>query len=326
MLHLDPGRRRLLIAAITLPAAATVRASSGEPPTLRLVNPYPAGGSVDVWVRALQQELEGRHGFVVQPAYVPGASGVVALNQVHQTADDGTVSLLVGGTAMFSQMPLLPDSALKFNPNDVFVPLAVLWEEPFFVATRADAPWRSFEELVSRASAPQARLSYGTTGVQTTGGLYFDHFARRRNLGLVQVPFKGMAEVITNLLGGHVDVGVVSYQQVKPHLDSRALRLLASTGAQRSALAPDVPTMLELEQADFGCTVWFGLFARKSTDPVQLARVQAALKAVLDDPALRTRLGGMGYGVLGLTGADAARYVQQSNQVWQRILGRRPGS
>jgi tripartite-type tricarboxylate transporter receptor subunit TctC len=251
---------------------------------------------------------------------------VVAVNQMHQAVDDGTVSLRVGGTAIFSQMPLLPHSALRFNPNDVFVPLAVLWEEPFFVATRADAPWRSFDELVSRASAPQARLSYGTTGVQTTGGLYFDHFARRRGLGLVQVPFKGMAEVITNLLGGHVDVGVVSYQQIKPHLDGKALRLLASTGAARSALEPDVPTMLERGHVDFGCTVWFGLFARKSVDPTQLARVQAALKAVLDDPTLRARLGGLGYGVLGFTGADAIRYVQQSNQLWQRILARPSGT
>ena len=318
-------RRQVLCAALLTLLAGDAMAGPAQANDLRIVSPFPAGGSVDYWARVLQQGLTANHGFNVQALNMPGGSGMVAMNQIQNAGEESPTSLLIASVSIFSLLPLLPDSGMKFNPNDVYIPLAVLWVEPFFIAVRSDSPFQNFDDFVTRASSQQRRLSYGTAGAQTTGEIYFDNFVRKRRLPLVSVPFKGMTEVVSNLLGGHIDIGLLSYQQAKPHLVSKSIRLLASTGQTRSPMEPNLPTMLELKYSDFACSVWFGLFAKKTTDSGVLGRIQTAFKALLGDPILRAKMTELGFEYVGLTGAEAAHYVRQSNETWTKIFSRISG-
>ena len=313
-------RRQFVLAAASF-GLAPVLANPDLLP-LKIVSPYPAGGSVDFWARALKQELEASHGFSVQAINQPGASGVLAANQIQSTPQASTPTLLLAGTALFSMIPLLPDANLNFDPNEVFTPLAILWEEPFFVAVRSDSPFQSFEDLMARARNGKTPISLGSTGTQSIGGLFFEHFAKTQRLDISHVPFKGMTEVVANLLGRHIDVGVLSYQQAKAHVEAKTFKLLATTGDSRSELAPLVPTMKELKKSNLSCTVWFGLFVKKTTEPETVKRLQTALRRVLDNAGFRTTMTTNGYSVLALTGNDAANYVQHSNTNWTHLIPR----
>ena len=106
------------------------------------------------------------------------------------------------------------------------------------------------------------------------------------------------------------------------HVEAKTFKLLATTGNSRSTLAPHVPTMKELKKVNFGCTVWFGLFAKKTTESETIKRIQTALRGVLEHPSFRGNMTSNGYGVLALTGNEAVNYVQHSNADWAQMLPR----
>lgn len=313
--HLN--RRQFVLSATV---CSVFSASASAPAhSLRIVTPYPAGGSVDFWARLLKQELEGSHGFSVVAVNLPGASGLVAVNQIQAAKEIQQTSLLLGGTTLFSMMPLLPDGHRLANPNNIFVPVSILWEEPYYVTVRSDSPFQSFDDLVTQAKKNAGLVSFGSTGFQSSAGLYFERFAHRRGMELTHVPYKGMTEIVTSLLGKQLDVGLLSYQQARRHVEAGTFRFLASTGATRSMLAPQVPTMKELRQYDVACTAWFGLFVKKTAEASLVQRIQAALRSILGDANFRATMASNGYDVLALFGDDAVRYVAQSNRVWESL-------
>ena len=317
-----PIQRRTFL---QLSALATLagRAQASSLKDIRIISPYPAGASVDFWARQLEAQFSTRLGVDAMVINAPGASGLIAANQARKLSSDTSPALLISGTALFSQMPRLPDSGLNFDPNQAFKPVSILWEEPYFLAVRADSPLQSLDDLLQRSRQATSAPSLGSAGANTSGGLLLDHIARRQHLAWVQVPYKGMGEITTSLLGGHIDAGLVSYQPVRQLVEAGKVRLLATTARKRLKSLPHCPSLREAKVLDIDGSVWFGLFATQELDPAVFDTIQSATAALLASESFRAQAQVNGFTPLGLTGSEARRFLRESHDSWAQVIGGR---
>lgn len=313
-------KRRTLVQYLTL-SAVIGQAQASSLKELRIVSPYPPGASVDFWARRLEAELRNRLAVDTLVMYAPGASGLIAANQVRKISSDPSPALLLASTSLFSLMPRLPDSGLNYDPNTAFQPISILWDESYFLAVRADSPIQNLEDLLTRPRRATTPPGVGTAGGKTTGGLLLEHFMHRHDLAWTHVPYKGMTEVVSGLLGGHIDVGIVSLQPVRALVESGKIRLLATTGRKRHKNFPQCPTLRENKMLDLDGSVWFGLFATSELKPALVSTLQAAVSALLSNEEFRSEALANGFSPLGLKGGEASRFIKESNEAWAQVLG-----
>ena len=314
-------KRRALVQYLAL-SSMFGQACASSLKDIKIISPYPAGASVDSWARRLESELRNRLSVDTMVMYAPGASGVIAANQARKLSSDVSPALLIASTALFSLMPRLPDVGLSFDPNKAFQPVSILWTESFYLAVRADSPIQSLEELIARSRRSATAPSFGTTGAKSTGGLLMEHVGQRHDLAWTHVPYKGMGEIITNMLGGQIDFGVVSYQPIRSLVESGKVRLLATTGRRRNRNMPNCPSLRESKLLDIDGSVWFGLFASSELNSAVLSALQDAISPFLASEEFRADALANGFTPLGLYGKDAQRFIRESNDGWQHVLNR----
>lgn len=315
-------KRRTLVQYLALSSVigqALAQASSLK--DIRIISPYPAGASVDFWARRLEAELRNRLAVDAMVVYAPGASGIIAANQVRKLSTDASPALLIANAGLFSQLPRLSDSGLNFDPNKTFQPVSILWDESYYLAVRADSPIQTLEDLLARSRRPTTAPSFGSTGSKTSGGLLMEHIARRHALTWTQVPYKGMAEITVSILGGHIDFGVVSYQSIRQLVESGKVRLLATTAKKRHKSFPNCPSLRESKVLDIDGSVWFGLFASSELNPTIVSSLQTAVSALLSGEEFRAEAFANGFSPLGLAGNDARRFIRESNEAWAQVIG-----
>lgn len=314
--------RRGLIRYLTL-SSLFCQAFASTIKDIKIVSAFPAGASVDFWARRLESEIRNRLTVDTIVMYAPGASGVIAANQVRKINTETNPALLIASTALFSQIPKLPDSGLNFDPNKAFQPVSILWTEPYYLAVRSDSPIQSLEDILVRSKRLSTAPSFGSAGSKSTGGLLIEHIARRNDLFFTHVPYKGMVEIVTNMLGGQIDIGLVSYQPIRSLVESGKVRLIATTGKRRSKVLPNCPSLHELKMLDIDGSVWFGLFASSELNTTIISNIQGALSPLLSSDEFRTYANANGFTPLGLYGKDAQRFVSESNDAWELIINRR---
>lgn len=319
MPHPHHIKRRTLIQYLAL-ASMLGQAQASSLKDIRIVSPYPAGASVDFWARHLETELRNRLAVDTMVVYMPGASGVIAANQVRRISTNSSPALLIASTTLFSQMPKLADSGLNFDPNQAFQPISILWQEPFYLAVKADSPIQSLDDLLARSRRPQTAPSFGTTGSQTSGGLLMEHVGRRHALAWTHVPYKGMAEVSASLLGGHTELGVVSLQSIRKLVEAGKIRLLATTGKKRSKSFPNCPSLREAKVLDIDGSVWFGLFATNELHPAIVSSIQTAVSSLLSNEEFHAEALANGFTPLGISGSEAHHFIRESNKAWAQVI------
>lgn len=313
-------KRRTLIKYLAL-ASGLGQAQASNLKDIRIVSPYPAGASVDFWARRLEAELRNRLAVDTLVINAPGASGIIGANQVRKVSTDSSPALLISSAALFSQMPRLPESGLNFDPNKTFQPVAILWEEPYYLAVRADSPIQSLNDLLAKSKRSAIAPSFGSAGSKTSGGLLMEHIAKRHDLAWTHAPYKGMGEVVTSMLGGHIDFGIVSYQPIRQLLESGKVRLLATTGKKRNRNFPNCPSLRESKILDIDGSVWFGLFATSELNPAIVSSIQAGVAPLLSNEEFRTEALANGFTPLGLYGNEARRFIKESNEAWAQVIG-----
>jgi len=287
---------------------------------IKIFSPYPAGASVDFWARRLESELRTRMAVDTIVMHVPGASGIIAANQARKLSTDANPALLIANTALFSQIPMLHDSGLSFDPNKAFQPVSILWGESFYLVVRADSPIQNLEDLLARSKRSATAPSFGSTGSKTTGGLLMERIARRHELAWIHVPYKGMTEIIASMLGGQIDFGIVSYQPIRSLVESGKVRLLATTGKKRNRSFINCPSLRELRILDIDGSIWFGLFATSELNPSIVSSIQAAVSPLLSGEEFRRDALANGFTPIGLYGKDARNFISESNDAWDKVL------
>jgi tripartite-type tricarboxylate transporter receptor subunit TctC len=293
-MHPTIGRRCLLGAAPGLFAGAAVPARAD--PTfpsrpLRVVVPFAPGGPIDQTARIVVQRLAE---LLEQPVIVEnrtGANGVVAAETVLRSPADGYTLLF--SVIHLSVLPSL-QQALSYDIEKDFAPVTLVAYYPIILVVNPALPIDSVAQLVARAKADPGGLTFGHSGYGGGTHLAGELFAMEARVQLRQVPYKGSAPAMADLLGGHVDLMFSDAPTALPYVQSGRLRALGISTPQRSALLPDLPTIAEAGAdaglAGYGAYSWGGISVRTGTPPQVVARLNAELVRLLQEPAIRQRL------------------------------------
>ncbi len=301
--------RRNFLGMVTLAALPAVARAQERFPArpVRIIIPFAAGGSTDILARICAQLLTDRLGQSVVPENITGAGGTIGAQRALEAPADGH-TLLAGTPGPVTINPhLLP--RITYHPLRDFEPVVFVGDSPAVVVVRRDSPIRSVKELVERAKAQPGRMTFASAGIGSFAHLSGELFKRRAGVDISHVPYRGTAPAATDLLAGHVDMMFENYPSVQPYISSGDMRVLAIGARRRSALLPDVPTLIEEGVPDYESTSWFGLFARAGTPAGAIAAVNAAVNEGLRDPALRERLAGMGVEPVGGSPAEFRSYI-----------------
>jgi len=285
-------RRTLLAGAAALGAAAAVRAQQpAVPAVLTIMVPFPPGGSSDVYARAVGPRMAKELGCTVIVENLPGASGSMALAKVLGRAAAGDM-LVVGSPTELILAPATLQSA-RYKPED-FRPLAMLSRSQLALYARSDLPANTVDELVALAKAnPNKPLSYGSVGMGSIYHLAGDALAEAAGVPMNHVPYKGGAPLITDVVGGHIDLMLLPADgNMARRVASGKPKALAVTGTSRAPAFPNVPTFAESRSMKTFETVdaWAGLFIPASAPAALTQAVQRAVVVALGDPEVQQQL------------------------------------
>ena len=263
---------------ITLPTFVRAQAFPSKP--IRYICPWPAGGSTDAVIRALAESAGKILGQQVIVDNKPGAGGMLGANELVNSKPDGyTVSQLPHGVFRIPHM-----QNAQFDTLKDFTWIACLTGYTFGFVVPADSPIKSIKDLVDYAKANPGKFNYGSTGIGTSPHLAVEEFAQRAGITLNHVPFKGNADNMQAVLGGHT-MGASDATGWGPHVNAGKLRLLATYGSKRTKRWPDVPTLDELGFKTVSDSP-FGICGPKGMDAAITRTLHDAFKKTLDDPAV----------------------------------------
>lgn len=313
-------RRRLVQAAVVAPALVALpslsRAQAFPSRPIRLICPWPAGGSTDAVMRTLADSVAKTLSGQVVVENKPGASGMLGPNELLTAKPDGyTLSQLTIGVVRLPHM-----QKMQFDPLKDFTYIACLTGYTFGLVVRADSPIKSVAELVAYAKANPEKFTFGSSGLGTTPHLAVEEFASRAGIKLTHIPFKGFADGMQALLGGHTMAHSDSTGWA-PHVDAGTARLLATYGAKRTKRWPNVPTLHELGYETLADSP-FGIGGPKGMEPAVVKRLHDAFKQTLDDPAVLASFEKYDQSVIYLNTEDYTRFAREQFQKEKAIIER----
>jgi len=305
----------LLCGLIAAPADLLAQTFASRP--LRMIVPYPAGGGADVVGRMLAQKLSESFGqpFVVENR--PGAASNIGTEIVARAAADGYTVLLVG-TNHTSNVNLF--RKIPYDPIKDFAPVSLLTTASYVLDAHPSLPVHSVKDLVALARAKPGQINYGSGGNGLASHLGMELFKRMARIDMQHVPYKGGPPMLTDLLGGQISVGYDNIITSVPHIRSGRLRALAVSGARRSPLLPEVPTMAESGWPGYDVSIWQGLLAPAGTPETTLARLQEHTVAGMRNADTRERMAALGADVVASTRQEFAAFIKAEIDKWAEII------
>ncbi len=309
-------------AALILPPAAqaqAVQTPAFPSKPLRLVVPYATGGATDIIARAAAAEMTKALGQTVIVDNRPGAGANLGAEIVARAEPDG-YTVLMSASSLHGINPFL-FSKLSYDPNKDLEPVIVLASVANVLVVNPDVKADSVKELVALAKAQPGKLTCASSGSGSTIHMSCEMFKQKMGLDIAHVPYKGSGPAVTDLMGGHVNMMFDNIPSSMPHIRAGKLRALATTGQTRDASLKDLPTMVEAGVAGYESTVWFGLVVPAGTPRDVVARLNSAGRQAAQAPGFTSRLGDLGYGIVGNTSpAQMASMIQDEVKRWEPIV------
>jgi tripartite-type tricarboxylate transporter receptor subunit TctC len=319
--HVSPSRRRFLqsAAAAGVFIATSARGDTTWPDrVVKIIVPYPAGGSTDVLARVLAERLKEmfKESFVIENR--PGAGGNIGIATVTGSAPDGytigaaTVGHFAINQFLYSRMP--------YDPERDMIPATLDWELPnVFVVASDYVPAKTVAEFLTWAKQ-RGRISFGSPGVGTSPHLSGVLFVQRTGIDAVHVPFRGAAQTIPAMLSGDVTFAIDNLASYIPTIDSGKMRALAVTSAERWPTMPDVPTMGEAGQKDFVVTSWGAFVVPASTPRPIIDKLSGAMKQIAADPEIQKRFLVAGARCISSTPEEAIAFAAKERAMWKNVV------
>lgn len=290
----NPNRRAVLGALVAgaagaSPLAGFAQAYPSKP--IKIVVGYSAGGAVDIVARTLGQALSTSMGQSVIVDNKPGAGTNIAVKYVIDSAPDG-YTLLLAANALAANMALYQPA--PFDAERDLVAVSMIGRVPVVIAANPSAPYNNVAQLIAAAKAKPGALSFASPGNGSTPHLAMELFDHAAGIQLQHVPYKGGSQAITDVIGGQLPLLAMNALEVKPHVQSGKLKVLAVLSPQRSNIFPDVPTIAESGFAGFEASVWYTLMAPAKTPKEVVARLHDAVQKALKTSDVQNRMTAVG--------------------------------
>jgi len=313
------GRRRLLFAAcVAALAAGAAQAQSWPARPIKLVDPFPAGGPVDIVARVLAQALSERLGQQVIVENRAGAAGGIGSAVVAHSPPDG-YTILIGSSATHGiNVSLYPN--LPYDPLKDFAAVSLVARIPHVIVVNPAVPAHSIKDLVDLARAKPGQIDFASPGNGTNIHLVCEMLKARFKIDMVHIPYRGGPPAMQDLLTNRVQVMCDFIPQSLPHIKTGALRPLAVTGPVRSPQLPDVLTMAEAGIPDFVTTAWLGIYAPAGTAPAIVDRLYNTIATVDQDADYRKRIADAGAENVTMPPAEFASFNAAEIQRWREVV------
>ncbi|HSV83064.1 MAG TPA: tripartite tricarboxylate transporter substrate binding protein [Ramlibacter sp.] len=315
--------RKITLAALalvtTLSVLAAASAQTGPFPNrpLKLIVPFPAGGSSDTLARTFAEKLQSELGQNVVVDNRAGGNTVIGTQAAASAQPDGHTILQVTPNAVIvaSLQPGLP-----YVLERDFRPVVGVGAVPLLLAVSAKSGVRSIADLAALAKSRPGGASYASGGIGSLGHLAPARFLRDLKISGTHVPYRGVAPAMQDVAAGRVDFMFVSSLEGMEMARSGLVRVLGVTSEQRLPSLPDVPTMAQLGFPDFTPAVWYGFVVPANTPADVVERLAKAFVKVANDPAVRERLGGLGLTVKVRSAPEFGKYLQEESARWSRVV------
>lgn len=284
---------------------------------VRVVVPFVAGGGGDFIARAWADKLSE---VIKQPVIIENRGGgntVVGTEQVAKAAPDGYTLLLVSPT-ISTNPTLLPN--LPYKTPEAFAPVAQVITYAMGVAVYAGSSIQNIPDLVAYAKKYPGKLTTATSGEGSATDLAVELFMEQTGTKMTKVPYKGAGQGVLDVASGHVDMLFTGMSQLKPQLDGKRIRLIATSGLQRLNSAPDIPTIAEQGYSGFDAVVWWGVLAPAGTPAEIIEKINAALKTSLAHPDVGRRLAVIDGVVKVSSPKEFDSFLRAEIETWRRLL------
>ena len=321
LLRPSPMRRRCIAGAVATllgaaPFCAVALAQEAWPSRpITVVVPYPAGGSNDVFARAVGRRLSEALGQPVLIDNKPGAGGTLGTGIVAKALPDG-YTLAAVSSSFVTNAAVQP--RLPFDPVESFAPVAMMAKGPFIVAVRSDLPANTPAQLLALARQQPGKLNYASSGPGSRNQFATELVKASAGVFISHIPYRGMAPATTDLMGGSVDLLIASGSSLQPALRSGKARAIAVTSAKPSHTAPDLVPMAEAVPG-YSFAVWWGMLAPAGTPPGVVQRLNSEINRIVDGPEMKAFLLREGAEPAGLTPAQFAAQIQREIPYWQKV-------
>ncbi len=308
-----------LVATALLVAGPAVGVHAQNYPTgpLRIISPYPPGGGTDLLARAIAQRFTERFNVAAIVDNRPGANGIIGTGVAAKSQPDGHTMVVVAsayaaGASLYRNLP--------YEQVRDLAPVTLLASGPLVLVVHPSLPVRTTNELVAFAKARPNQLGLASSGLGSLPHLSAELFASTTGIKLVHVPYKGPAAALIDLLSGQVSVYFVNVMSSLPYVKSGKLRALGVTTPQRSAIAPDIPTIAEAGLKDYDMTNWYGLLVPSATPRVTVTRLADEVKRVLGFAELQSSLAAVGMTPAANSPAEFAAFLAREMTKYAQVV------
>jgi tripartite-type tricarboxylate transporter receptor subunit TctC len=308
----------LFALAITLASTGGVAAPDYPTKPVRLMVPFPPGGTLDILARGIAPRLTAQMAQQVVVENRPGANGVIGAEAVAKASADGYTMLIWGGSGIAVHPTMLPK--LPYDPVRDFAPVAMLATYPSVLIANPSFPTDSVKELIAAAKAAPGKLTYGSPGTGNVNHLVGEWFRSIAGVDLVHVPYKGAALVINDVVAGHIPIGFVLLPGALPQIRAGKLKALAVTAEQRMSAVPNVPTMAEAGVPGLDLSDWGGILVPARTPSEVIARLNQEITKVVNAPEVRQRWIEQGLEPKTATPGELAGLIKTDVDKWNRII------
>jgi tripartite-type tricarboxylate transporter receptor subunit TctC len=291
-------------------AAAPVAAAYPDRP-IRVVVPYPPGGGTDILARLVGRNLNESW---KQPVIIdnrPGANGLIGMDTAARAVPNGQTLMAVAAGP-------LDEHNLKY-----FAPVALFAAPPYLFVVHPGVKAVSVKELIALARSQPGKMNYGSTGGGAASHLATELFKAMAGVDIQHVPYKGIGQASTELLGGQVQMLIGPSQALMPHVKSGKLRALGITSAKRSSVVPDVPTVAESGLPGYEAYGWFGLVAPARTPAAIVSQLNTEIVRILQTSEMKARLAELGAEPASYTPAEFLAFIRRENAKWDKLINDR---
>jgi tripartite-type tricarboxylate transporter receptor subunit TctC len=312
--------RRVSIVLLSL-IALTATAAAQEFPerVVRIVNPFPPGGSVDVTARLLAQKLGDELGHQVIVENRTGAGGNTGADLVAKSDPDGH-TLLFTAPGPLVVNPTLYTKGLPFDPVKDFAPIAIFAFTPIVLMVNPNVPAKNVQELIAYAKSSPGKVHFGSAGLGSTPHLSGELFKSMSKTDIVHVPYRGTAPAMNDLIGGHIEMFFDLLPTSLPQIGTGKVRALANAGAKRPPALPDLATVAEQGLPGFDSSSWVALVApAKTPDPV-LARLRVEVGKAISSPEIVARLHELGSQPGTTSEPEVRAFLKAETGKWAEVI------
>ena len=309
--------RRSILLAMTLASVGWGGFVQAQPqPPIKILVGAPAGGTTDTMARALAQVLGTQLGRTVVVENRPGAGGNLAADAVAKSSPDGS-TLLMSFTSHAINASLYP--SLPFDPVKDFTPLTMVSTSPSLLVAHPKVPANNVKELIALAKAKPGQMNFAIGALGSSLHMAGDAFKMKSGAYIVNIPYRGTAPAVQDLLAGQVDLMFAAVGNVQSHIKAGKLKVLGVTSAKRLAAYPDVPTIGE-SLPGYESSAWFGLFGPARMSPELVRRLSDAARSAVQSPEVKRRIENEGATPVGNSPEEFARFVESEILRWRVVV------